>query len=154
MTPEPVFPFCRSSRVIAPPGTHTLQLKALQKRREKSHRQNGIGSVCVCVCVCVWCCNFQPCINSCICDLPVVRIYGLLGKDDMAPGDVTTSNKCKEFETTNDCVSQATNPPGTFPLDSISRENSTVFFFFSFFFKPLDWQDVGSLCYISLTYSK
>ena len=45
----------------------------------------------------------------------------------MAPGDGTTTNKCKEFETTNEDVTQATYLPGTFPLESISRENFQLF---------------------------
>ena len=41
----------------------------------------------------------------------------------MAPGDSTATIKYKEFENTNDRVTQATYLPGTFPLESISREN-------------------------------
>ena len=41
----------------------------------------------------------------------------------MAPGDGIAANKCKEFETTNERVTQDTYLPGTFPLESISREN-------------------------------
>ena len=57
----------------------------------------------------------------------------------MAPGDGIAANKCKEFETTNERVTQATYLPGTFIPLGVNQQRE----FSTFCFKPLNW-DAGT----------